>query len=427
MTASGSTFATKKGCCSVLKQSHFVEAQIHTLIRTVARHYDVSCCFASLHARDGIYLKARLGVDVKFLSLAGREKAIGYHFIDADRPIIIPDVSLVEWCKDDPLVLGPPFAGFYVGARLVMPDRTSVGSLCIIDKAPRPSISLQDCAMLEESAAKLVQLLTQEFGEEHSQWTSNTLGSLPIISDTQGSLPTIPDVQGCLLEGYHECAGPPSDDDLPTWLQDMEASGRAKSNGSLPSLSAACMPEEKLVGVVRKVAEHYKVRCCFIALHSSEELRVTARLGLERRSLPSSDRCIGHHFVDRDVPMIVLDTLATEWCKEDPLVVSPPYARFYVGAPLMMPGPTCVGTLCILDNTARDSFTLQEGLMLEESASLIVQLMKAKFGADLARWRSCTLGSVPQISDTLASLPELDSSQDFASFRRTSSPIDPGD
>eukprot|EP00933_Yihiella_yeosuensis_P035745 TRINITY_DN29333_c0_g1_i1.p1 TRINITY_DN29333_c0_g1~~TRINITY_DN29333_c0_g1_i1.p1 ORF type:complete len:273 (+),score=15.41 TRINITY_DN29333_c0_g1_i1:377-1195(+) len=100
-----------------------------------------------------------------------------------------------------------------------------------------------------------------------------------------------------------------------------------------------------IVDIVRSCAEDYDVPICFVALHAQEELTIEAKIGLDIDAV-SYGMCF--HCTGRNLPVIIEDTGKCNRVKSDPLVIGPPFARFFAAKPLMLDSK-CIGTLCILD------------------------------------------------------------------------------
>lgn len=78
-----------------------------------------------------------------------------------------------------------------------------------------------------------------------------------------------------------------------------------------------------------------------------------ARVGFSPRET-SRDVSFCAHAILQPGPLVVRDAFDDERFKDNPLVLSSPYIRFYAGAPLTSTEGFNLGTLCVLDSVPRE-------------------------------------------------------------------------
>jgi PAS domain S-box-containing protein len=118
--------------------------------------FRVPIALISLVAADRQWFKSCVGLDVPGTP---RNVAFCDRTIRESRVLIVPDATLDPRFSDNPLVTGAPHIRFYAGAPLVTAEGFRIGTVCIIDTAPRDDFSAADATTLETLAKSVMSAL----------------------------------------------------------------------------------------------------------------------------------------------------------------------------------------------------------------------------------------------------------------------------
>ena len=119
------------------------------ITRVAARLFDVPISIVSIVDEDRIWFKSHHGLEVEQIP---RGPGLCASAILDSKPWVLTDASTDPRSLTNPLVAGEFGLRFYAGVPLQTHDGHNLGTLCVIDRAPRP-ISATDIEQLTDLAA----------------------------------------------------------------------------------------------------------------------------------------------------------------------------------------------------------------------------------------------------------------------------------
>jgi PAS domain S-box-containing protein len=132
------------------------DAELDVITRLAADRFGTAIALVSLVDAERQWFKSRFGLAA---TETCRSHSFCTHTITDDGVMVVADAIRDERFSANPLVLGPPHIRFYAGAPLVLKSGHRIGTLCVIDPAPREGMSAHDRGILRLMASQVVTFL----------------------------------------------------------------------------------------------------------------------------------------------------------------------------------------------------------------------------------------------------------------------------
>lgn len=118
--------------------------------KLVADLFDAPIALVSLVDDCRQWFKSSFGLDVPETA---RDISFCQYVIAESEPVMVPDAQVDPRFEQNPLVTGEPHIRFYAGVPLRAYNGAVLGTLCIIDRKPRPTLTPRELERLEDFAA----------------------------------------------------------------------------------------------------------------------------------------------------------------------------------------------------------------------------------------------------------------------------------
>lgn len=126
------------------------EAAFDRVTKLVADLFDAPIALVSLVDDCRQWFKSAYGLDV---AETPRDISFCEHVVVDERSMVVTDVIGDPRFRENPLVTGEPYIRFYAGVPLHAYNGAVLGTLCIIDRKERPTLSFREMERLEDFAA----------------------------------------------------------------------------------------------------------------------------------------------------------------------------------------------------------------------------------------------------------------------------------
>lgn len=159
---------------------------------------------------------------------------------------------------------------------------------------------------------------------------------------------------------------------------------------ALHRLQVLDSPAEPAFDRITALAAHlFGVPVSLLSLVDEKRQWFKAKVGTALTEVPRSWGFCAHAILEERVFMVP-DALSDDRFAQGALVrgdVNRPGLRFYAGAPLVVQGKHCIGTLCILDDVPRLPLTAAEEQTLRELSRVAVEMLELRAAENAARHR----------------------------------------
>ena len=148
-------------------------------------------------------------------------------------------------------------------------------------------------------------------------------------------------------------------------------------------------PEQEFDRLAELAARLFKVPIVLISLLDRDRQFLKARVGMDVCETSREVSFCAHAIMQDDI-FLVPDAMKDPRFATNPLVLGPPFIRFYAGKPLTTANGEKLGTVCLIDHEPRDHFGDEDRRNLTDLAALVMDRMELRrldFATTISRRR----------------------------------------
>lgn len=136
-------------------------------------------------------------------------------------------------------------------------------------------------------------------------------------------------------------------------------------------------PEEDFDRLAGLAARLFDVPIVLVSLVGSDRQFFKSRIGLDVCETSREVSFCAHAIVQDDI-LVVADAAKDPRFASNPLVLGPPFIRFYAGKPLTTATGEKIGTVCLIDTRPHKGFTAEDRRNLSDIAALVMDRMEMR-------------------------------------------------
>lgn len=136
-------------------------------------------------------------------------------------------------------------------------------------------------------------------------------------------------------------------------------------------------PEASFDRLTGLAARLFDIPIVLVSLIGRDRQFFKSRVGLNVCETSREVSFCAHAIMQDDI-LFIPDATDDPRFAANPLVLGPPFIRFYAGKPLIAPGGARIGTVCLIDSVPRAEFTEEDRRNLTELASLVMDRLEVR-------------------------------------------------